>query len=155
MQSHTATIIPPGQGKTFSFFGNTVTYKHSGAGQNNRIYELVGTSQSHMPPLHAHPWDEWFYFLEGEIEFQAGNRLVLATPGYVVTLPAGVPHTFAIKSPHAKFLVWVSNAAAERYIEALIEAGRDHELSPQEVQAIGQIHHIKLVEQHHSSQLLL
>lgn len=148
MQSTTspsAMIFLPNQGKTFSFFGNTFTYKFSGNAQNCRIYELVGTASSATPPLHTHPWDEWFYFLEGEVKFQVGDRVVQATPGYVITLPAGVPHTFKIESPQAKFLVWVSNAAAGRYIEALVAAGRDRELTPEEVMGIGQKHHIRLV----------
>lgn len=145
LSSPVATVFQPGQGRTFSFFGNTVTYKFSGNGKNNRIYELVGMASSGIPPLHSHPWDEWFYFLEGEVTFQVGDCIVNATPGYVVTLPAGVPHTFSIKSAQAKFLVWVSNAAAARYIEALVEAGRDRELTPEEVMAIGQAHQIKLV----------
>ncbi|MGB8699277.1 MAG: cupin domain-containing protein, partial [Thermosynechococcaceae cyanobacterium] len=70
-----ATIIPPHKGKTFSFFGNTVTYKFSESGQS-RIYELSGTANSGVPPLHTHPWDEWFYFLEGEVKFRVGSQTI-------------------------------------------------------------------------------
>ncbi len=143
LTSRTATVIPPGQGKTFLFFGNTVTYKFDSDDKESRVYEVVSTASSGVPPLHTHPWDEWFYFLEGEVIFQAGDCVIQATPGYVVTLPAGVPHTFTVKSPQAKFLIRVSNAAAERYIEEMAEAGREQELTQEQVKAIAQKHHIR------------
>jgi quercetin dioxygenase-like cupin family protein len=143
LTSRTASIIPPNQGKTFSFFGHTVTYKFSGHGESSRIYELTGMTSRETPPLHTHPWDEWFYFLEGEVTVQVGDRVIQATPGYVVTLPAGVPHTFAISSAHAKFLVWVSNTAAEQFIEELVEAGQEQELTVEQVKEISQKYHVR------------
>lgn len=145
ISSRNATIFQPHQGKIFSFLGNTVTCKFSGHGEDSRVYEFVGTASSGTPPLHTHPWDEWFYFLEGEVAFQVGNQVVQATPGYVVNLPAGVPHTFQITSPQAKFLVWVSHAAAEQYLEELAEASQAQELTPEDVMAIAQKHHIRPV----------
>lgn len=75
--------------------------------------------------------------------FQVGNRILHAKPGYAIDLPAGIPHAFAITSHHAKFLVWVSNSAAERYIEELAEAGREQALTEEQVQAITEKYHIR------------
>jgi mannose-6-phosphate isomerase-like protein (cupin superfamily) len=141
--SSTATILQPDQGNTLSFFGNTVICKFSGQGQGSRIYELRGTARSGIPSLHSHPWDEWFYFLEGTVDFQMGNQVVQATPGYAINLPAGVPHTFQITSPQAKFLVRVSDATAEAYLNELAEAAQSKDLTPEAVRAIGQKHHIR------------
>jgi mannose-6-phosphate isomerase-like protein (cupin superfamily) len=143
--SHSATIFKPNQGNTFFFLGNTVTCKFDCHIQGSRIYEFVGTAASECPPLHTHPWNEWFYFLDGEVAFQVGKRLVQATPGSVIHLPAGAAHTFRIKSPQAKFLVGVSNAAAEGYLKDLAEAAQKRELTLPELIAISQSHGIRFV----------
>ena len=49
------------------------------------------------PPLHSHPWDECFFVLSGEVEFNIEQRLVKAIPGTMFHLPAGTPHGFTIK----------------------------------------------------------
>lgn len=139
-----ATIFQPDGGKTFSFMGNTVTYKSTREGEGSRIYEVLAPAGAGVPPLHTHPWDEWFYVLEGEVEMQLGDRAILATPGYAVNLPAGVAHTFQAKSPQARFLVMVSNAGADRYIEELAAASQERQLTPDEVMAIGQKYRICL-----------
>jgi mannose-6-phosphate isomerase-like protein (cupin superfamily) len=143
LASTPTTILQPDQGNTLAFFGNTVTCKFSDKGQGSRIYEVRGTARSGIPSLHSHPWDEWFYFLEGTVNFQVGNQVVQATPGYAINLPAGVPHTFQITSPQAKFLVRVSDAAAEAYLNELAEAAQSKDLTPEAVMAIGQKHHIR------------
>ena len=49
------------------------------------------------PPLHSHPWDECFFVLSGEVEFNIDRRQVQAMPGTMFHLPAGTPHGFTIK----------------------------------------------------------
>jgi quercetin dioxygenase-like cupin family protein len=143
--SRSATIFQPNQGKTLFLLGNTVTYKFDDQVQGTKLYEFVGTATSECPPLHTRPWHEWFYFLEGEVAFQVGKRVVQATPGSVIHLPAGVARTFRIKSPQAKFLVGVSNAAAEGYLKDLAEAAQKRELTLPELMAISQNHGIRFV----------
>ncbi|PSB23746.1 cupin domain-containing protein [Stenomitos frigidus] len=143
--SRSATIFQPNQGKTLFLLGNTVTYKFDDQVQGTKLYEFVGTATSELPPLHTHPWDEWFYFLDGEVAFQVGRRLVQAIPGSVVHLPAGVAHTFHIKSSQAKFLVGVSSVAAEQYLKDLAAAAQKRELSSSELIAISQRHGIQFV----------
>lgn len=144
--SSPATIIKPNQGKTFSFLGNTITCKFNRNSQGERIYEFLATASSGVPPLHSHPWDESFYFLEGEVAFQVETETIEATSGCYVNLPAGVAHTFQVRSPQAKFLVWVSNAAAETYINELAQAAQDPAFTLEAVNAIAQKHHIQFVK---------
>lgn len=141
-----ATIFQPCQGKTFTFMGNIVTYKFNPGEVCDRMFEVSATAISGRPPLHTHPWDETFYILAGEVEFQAGNQVIRAKPGCVIHLPAGVAHTFQMESLQTKFLVWVSNAAAEAYIQELATLAQQRSLSPTEVMAIGQKHQIQLVK---------
>jgi quercetin dioxygenase-like cupin family protein len=47
------------------------------------------------PPPHIHlAEDEWFYVLEGEITFRAGDQWILATPGTPIFVPKGTIHNF-------------------------------------------------------------
>lgn len=139
----TARILAPHQSPTFSFLGNTITCKFNCDRQGGIIYEFLGTAESGVPPLHSHPWDEAFYFLEGEVDFQVNDQVVQATPGYFINLPAGVAHAFRVTSPQAKFLVLVSSAAAERYLIDLAQAAQQRSLTPEEVMAIAEKHHIR------------
>ena len=78
--------------------------------------------------------------------FQVETETIEATSGCYVNLPAGVAHTFQVRSPQAKFLVWVSNAAAETYINDLAQAAQDPAFTLEAVNAIAQKHHIQFVE---------
>jgi Cupin domain len=140
-----ASIFPPDRGRTFSFLGNTITCKSSSEDRDGRLYEFLGTANSGVPPLHTHPWAENFYFLEGEVEVRVANRILLATPGYAINLPAGVAHTFQIKSSQAKFLVWASDEIVQKYLEELDRAFQSGSLSPEKVMAIAQKYGVRPV----------
>jgi len=46
------------------------------------------------PPPHRHDWDEAFYVLDGEVEFDCDGERHLCTPGTLVHVPAGTAHGF-------------------------------------------------------------
>jgi quercetin dioxygenase-like cupin family protein len=46
------------------------------------------------PPPHSHDWDESFYVLNGEIEFNCGGTITRCPAGTLVHVPAGVVHGF-------------------------------------------------------------
>ena len=73
------------------------------------------------PPLHVHPaFDEAFFVLEGELTFQAGDRVWTAGPGEVAFAPRGTPHTFAnLSGADARTLVICTPAGFERYFDRL------------------------------------
>jgi len=48
------------------------------------------------PPLHIHDThDEAFYVVRGDLTMQAGDEVIVATPGTFVFVPAGMVHGFA------------------------------------------------------------
>jgi quercetin dioxygenase-like cupin family protein len=64
--------------------------------------------------------EETFYVLEGECEWQIGDRQVHATPGTFVFVPPGVPHNIANASGRAaRVLMTVSPPGHEHYFEEL------------------------------------
>jgi mannose-6-phosphate isomerase-like protein (cupin superfamily) len=142
--SKRATVFPSTQGKTFSFLGSVTTCKLNPGERGWQFHEFLAT-ESNPAPLHSHPWDEISYLLEGEIEFQIGDVPVLATPGYFINLPAGVPHAFTVRSPQAKLLVGVSNEIAFQFMEELDRAEREQSLTVEKAMAIAQKHNVQMV----------
>ena len=52
------------------------------------------------PPLHVHlAQEEWFYVMEGEVDFQVGDKRFRLGPGDSAFGPRGVPHTFSHVGP--------------------------------------------------------
>jgi quercetin dioxygenase-like cupin family protein len=48
------------------------------------------------PPLHMHPHqEEYFYVMEGEVQFQLGDKRAQLSAGDSILGPRGIPHTFA------------------------------------------------------------
>jgi mannose-6-phosphate isomerase-like protein (cupin superfamily) len=48
------------------------------------------------PPLHVHfNQDEWFYVMEGQVDFQVGSERKRLGPGESVLAPRRVPHCFS------------------------------------------------------------
>lgn len=60
--------------------------------------------------------DEAFYIQEGELEFQLGDRTVIATPGTFLYSLKGHLHTFKnITNQRAKMLTWYMPAGIEKF----------------------------------------
>jgi mannose-6-phosphate isomerase-like protein (cupin superfamily) len=57
-------------------------------------------------PLHVHHRDaEFWYVIDGELAVWVGGELIGAPEGSLVYGPPDVPHTFAVTSDQARFLV--------------------------------------------------
>jgi len=70
------------------------------------------------PPLHVHKnEDEWFYMLEGEVTFHVGGENHPGGAGAFVCFPRGIPHTFTVESPAARFLIMNTPGGFERMFE--------------------------------------
>ena len=46
------------------------------------------------PPPHFHPWDEFFYILDGSVEFDCEGHSYICPKGTLVHVPAGTVHGF-------------------------------------------------------------
>jgi quercetin dioxygenase-like cupin family protein len=85
------------------------------------------------PPLHAHPQDETFYVLAGELTLwvvapeMAEDRSWIETharrcgAGAAAFAPGGTPHTFRVESDTARLLFLSTPAGIEDYVRALAE----------------------------------
>jgi quercetin dioxygenase-like cupin family protein len=89
-------VVPPSGGKIIRAFGDEVTIYLSGTdtgGQFTMWTEV--TPPGGGPPLHYHlNDDEWFFPLEGCVEFFKDNAWTEVPIGSAVFMPRGVVHTF-------------------------------------------------------------
>ena len=102
-------------GEALWFLGMLATIKasHETTGGRVAVIEHRGP-QGAGSPLHVHRnEDEWFYVIEGELTFWVGGRVIEAPAGSFVYGPRGVPHTFLVASPEARFLLVTEPAGFE------------------------------------------
>ena len=84
-----------------------------------------------MPPLHVHhDEDEVFHVLEGDVTlFLPGTEAALAS-GDTFRAPRGVPHTYRVESPSARWLVFCAPARFDAFVLAVSEPASAEELPP-------------------------
>ncbi len=91
-----ACVVPPGGGEVYTAFGDTCRFLLTGeqtGGQLVMFAEETGPGDGPPPHYHANE-DEWFYPLEGRVEFYRGGQWTEVPMGTVVFLPKGTVHTF-------------------------------------------------------------
>lgn len=104
MNDQTGTVVVlPGEGTSMSFTGPTkLLLKMSSADLG--VVEVT-VSAGEEPPYHVHTHeDEWFYVIEGELEFHEGERNFPAPQGSFISAPRGHAHTYSVLSGTARLL---------------------------------------------------
>jgi quercetin dioxygenase-like cupin family protein len=130
--SSTPIALQQGEGEALWFLGGLVTIKAAGAATGGR-FALIDqfAPRGHGSPLHVHEReDEWFYVMEGELAFWVGGKHIKAPAGSFVYGPRGIPHTFAVVSDEARFLVGVEPAGFENFVRALAQPAASRVLPP-------------------------
>ena len=107
--------LAAGSGTPMVWLGSSITLKASSPDIGVTEHSL---SPGEEPPLHVHKnEDEWFYMLEGEVTFHVGGENHLGKAGAFVSFPRGVPHTFSVETPSARFLLMNTPGGFERMFE--------------------------------------
>ena len=131
-----ASIAPialnPGEGEARWFLGVLATIKSSAETTDGRVAVIEHLApEGAGSPLHVHRnEDEWFYVIDGTLTFWVGGELIVAPAGSFVYGPRGVPHTFTVTSPEARFLLVAEPAGFEGFIPALSEPAQTLTLPP-------------------------
>jgi mannose-6-phosphate isomerase-like protein (cupin superfamily) len=115
-------IVAPGEGQVVRVPGHPYTYKAKSADTGGAYALIEVTITGDGPPQHIHgAEEEAFYVIEGSVNIQVGDDVVLATPGAFVLIPRGTVHTFwnASATP-ARLLVIVSPPGLEQYLAEVI-----------------------------------
>lgn len=102
-----------GEHRTMGF--DSLAFKVGTAETDGRLFLIEHTHlQRGGPPLHMHPQqEEWFYVMEGQVDFQVGEERVRLGPGESVLGPRGVPHTFSATGRGASRLLIAFSPAGE------------------------------------------
>ena len=124
------------EGEALWFLGVLATVKASAETTGGRVAVIEHLApQGSGSPLHVHRnEDEWFYVTEGELTFWVGGRVIEASAGSFVYGPRGIPHTFTVTSPEARFLLVAEPAGFESFMRSLAEPAGAPTLPPATVQ---------------------
>ena len=125
-----ALLLSPGEGKSASFRGVTVTCKIGveATGGAWSLFEHTTQPGAAEPPPHWHQnTDETFYVVEGRVRLRAGDRVEMLTPGACVHVPRGTLHTLANAGDQpSKLLVHVAPGGLEGdFVEVLDLVGSE------------------------------
>ena len=75
--------------------------------------------------LHAHNYYEFYFFLEGDVEMQIGEKMYPVEFGDIMLIPPCLPHRPNIKSqdaPYRRFVFWISRD----YCNHLLQSSPDY-----------------------------
>ena len=122
-----------GRGEPIWHLGSLVEIVLSGP-DTGGAFALVETEgrAGMQAPVHVHSREEeTFQVLEGEVAFTVEGATAVAGPGTVVHLPRGVPHSFRVISPTARFQNLISPAGFENFFRELSEPAPERALPPE------------------------
>jgi quercetin dioxygenase-like cupin family protein len=130
--------------------GNTV-WILAGAADTGGGYTLIEGDHlaGNGPPLHTHEAeDEMFYVLGGSYSFWVGQEVLSGSAGDIVFVPRLVPHRFRCET-HGQMLLLYTPGAFEGFFadRASEETARGRSLEPEELDAIGRRHGMRVVGQ--------
>jgi len=110
-------------GGPIRFIGKEMLVKLAGGDLRGSITVIEDVSPPHHgPPLHAHPFEEWFYILEGSFLFELAGVPFSVGVGDFVHAPSNEPHVFQNTSDKdARMLVIAKPGGLENYFAELAE----------------------------------
>lgn len=114
-----AIVLPAGEGRPIPGDGLLIpdlVGKIAADQGSGSIAVMEGTAEPGFgPPLHIHhSSEELFYVLQGQMDFQIGDRRVRATPGTLVMVPRGTVHApRVVGHERARFLVMFAPAGPD------------------------------------------
>lgn len=123
-------VAIPADARVLHAFGDTLTFlltaEHTGGRYTAFIDEVPPGGG---PPLHRHHHeDEWFYILDGRVEFcRDGQWSAPLSPGALVFMPRGSVHTFRNPGPDvARMLIHLAPAGFENFMAACADHFATH-----------------------------
>jgi quercetin dioxygenase-like cupin family protein len=117
--STTPVVASPQGSEAWWFLGTLAIIKVDGKHTGGRfaLFETLLPKEA-APPVHSHPQDETFQMLEGQVTVWIDGLPSNCDKGSTVFVPAGVPHTFFVKSESARMLILSTPAGIEELVRA-------------------------------------
>lgn len=142
-----ATLVRAGDRKPLNVLGMPLTMlcEAGETGGNWSLFE-EDVPLGMGPPPHRHDWDEAYYILRGEIDFEVDGKSVTARAGDFTYLPRKTVHGFkgASSSP-ARVLIFASPAHGSEFFEDLHREVRTVPDDLAKIPAIGERHGIEFL----------
>lgn len=113
--------------RSFWSMGQLVTFLATGDETRGRfclIESVVGRGRELPPHVHSRE-DAAYYLLEGEALFHAGDEVLPASPGNLIFIPRGTPHSMRLRTEQARLLTLASPAGIEGWYRAAAEPARE------------------------------
>lgn len=107
--------------------------------QTNNLISMVGFTNTpgEFNTLHIHTReDEFWHIIDGEFEFQVGEKIFLAEPGSTVFGPRNIQHCFRYAGEHGvgRLIIMYTPAGCERVFMQFDEwAANDIDVTPKMV----------------------
>jgi uncharacterized cupin superfamily protein len=98
------------------------------------------------PPPHRHPWDEAYYVLEGEVDFEIDGEPLTIRAGDFARLPANTVHGFkGASAAGARVLIFAQPGHSSEFFEDLNSEVRNLPDDLEKVPEIGLRHRIEMM----------
>lgn len=107
--------IEPEGGRAIWHMGALMRFKAVGDDTGGQYWLAEQVSdKGYASPLHRHTReDELFVVLDGELTVEVGDRRLEVPAGGLAFAPRGLPHSFRVESPSARFLILTTPAGLE------------------------------------------
>jgi mannose-6-phosphate isomerase-like protein (cupin superfamily) len=142
-----ATIVKAGERPALNILGMPLTMLCE-AGETGGSWSLFEEEVplGMGPPPHRHDWDEAYYILDGEIDFEVDGDPVKSSPGDFNYFPRGTVHSFkgASSSP-AKVLIFAAPAHGTEFFRELNDEVHSLAEDGAKIPEIGRRHGIEFV----------
>ena len=129
-KNNLTTLAPFAQGRSIEnsrwYMGNVMTFLVNSE-QTDGAFSMTEylSKPGNEPPAHVHDReDEFLYVLEGRIDAYIGKEVFSAGQNEGVYFPKFVPHTFTIRTPQLRMLIWMSPGGCEGYFREMSEPAR-------------------------------
>lgn len=113
-------LRPDQHERALNVVGTQVTVLASNSATRSYGITLQQGDEGTGPPPHSHDWDEAFYVLKGEVNFQCDGKAYACTAGTLVHIPRGTVHGFSYGSGGGQMLeITGSGALAAQLFTAI------------------------------------
>ena len=139
-----ATIVRAGERPTLNILGMPLTMLCEGeeTGEAWSLFEEE-VALGMGPPPHRHDWDEAYYILDGELEFEIDGERVRSRPGDFNYLPRNTVHGFKGTSQSAaRVLIFAAPAHGSEFFLELGDEVRSLPEDASKIPEIGERHGI-------------
>ena len=140
-------IVRQGEGEAIGGAGGELRFI-AGAADTDGTWSLAENivPRGAGAPPHFHAWNEAYYLIAGEVEFEIEGKKTLARPGDFLFAPGGMTHAFHGASDEpARMLIFDIPAHSEDFFRETHRAFQEPAPSMEKIFAIGAAHGVHFV----------